>query len=90
MAHRITLPEPLYETLRREAQRVQLSPDVLAERLLAQGLSTELSAWREAVEALISRVQARTAGFSAEEIEADITAAAEEARKARRARRHSR
>lgn len=45
--------------------------------------------WRTALQDLFANVQAYTSQFSPEEIEADITAAAEEVREARRARRSS-
>jgi hypothetical protein len=48
-----------------------------------------MQAWRQAFETLIARVQARTARFSSEEIEADINAAADEVKELRRARRRS-
>jgi soluble cytochrome b562 len=46
---------------------------------------TETQQWRQAFDALISRVQARTSQFSSEEVEADITAAANEVKELRRA-----
>lgn len=59
----------------------------LQSRKTAQSLDE--AKWRREFEALLTRVQARTATFSSEEIEADITAAAREAEEARRVRRRS-
>ncbi len=80
MSQSVLLSDPTYTLLRKEAEREQLAPDALAERLLRERLADGATAWREAVEALISRIQARTAEFGSNEIEADITAAAEEVR----------
>ena len=54
---------------------------------MEQDKHTNEEHWRREFEALLTRVQARTSSFSAEEIEADITAAAHEVKEARRARR---
>lgn len=87
MSHRILVSDPTYSLLQREAQREQLSPDALAERLLRERLDDEALAWRRALEALLLQVQSRTRKFSLEEIEADITAASKETRDLRRAHR---
>lgn len=55
-------------------------------RLKSRGTSEDQEAWRRAVEAVIADVQSRSSRFSSEEIEQDITLAAQEVREARRAR----
>jgi len=85
MSHTITISPQVYELLAQQARQARQSPDAIAESLLRRSLTTEKQEWREAFEALIARVQARTARFNSEEIEADITAAASEVRELRRA-----
>lgn len=51
--------------------------------------SLDEAKWRREFEALLTRIQARTATFSSEELEADITVAAREVEDARRVRRGS-
>lgn len=87
MINSISLSPDVYTLLRQRAQQVQTSPDTLANEALRQFLSLEEQTWRQSLESLIARVQARTAEFSSEEIEADITAASDEVRESRRARR---
>ena len=86
MINSVSLSPDVYTLLRQRAQQIQTSPDALANDALRQYLNSEERAWQQALEALIAQVQARTARFSSEEIEADITAAAEvgELRRARR------
>jgi predicted CopG family antitoxin len=86
MSHTITISPQVYELLAQQARQARQSPDVIAESLLRRSLTTETQAWQEAFESLVARVQARTAQFSSEEIEADITAAADEVKELRRAR----
>jgi hypothetical protein len=78
MSHTITISPQVYELLAQQARQARQSPDAIAESLLRHSLTTEMQAWRQAFETLIARVQARTARFSSEEIEADINAAADE------------
>ena len=87
MTQTLSISEALYERLRHRAQQARQTPDELAEELLYQTLKVEEGAWQQEWDSLISRVHARTAAFSAQEIEADITAAAAEVRKARHASR---
>ncbi len=87
MINNVSLSPDVYTLLRQRAQQAQTSPDAFANDALRQYLNSEERAWQHALEALIARVQARTACFSSEEIEADITAAAAEVRELRRARR---
>ena len=86
MINSVSLSPEVYTLLRQRAQQVQTSPDTLANEALRQYLSLEELAWRQSLESLIARVQARTAKFSSEEIEADITAVSDEVRESRRAR----
>ena len=89
MAYTISVSQHVYNLLRQRAQQAQTTADLLAENVLFEYLSQEEQAWRRAFEALIARVQARTAKFSSEEIEADITAAADEVQELRRGRRRA-
>ncbi len=82
----ITLSQQVYDELVQRAHQTRQSPDALAEDLLRHSLGTETEQWRQAFEALIQKVHARTNQFTSEEIEADITAAAEEVRESRRVR----
>ena len=89
MLHTITLSDSVFALLIREAELARLSPNQLAEKLLAEKLSAERQAWQFAFENLLSRVHQRMAAFDSAEIEADITAAAEEVKAERRVRRRS-
>ena len=60
---------------------------MLADDVLGRHLRLEEPTWRQSFDALLARVQANSEQYSAEEIEADITAAAEECKELRRARR---
>ena len=86
MINSVSLSPDVYTLLRQRAQQAQTSPDALANEALRQYLSLEELAWRQSLASLIARVQARTAKFPSEEIEADITAAFDEVRESRRAR----
>ena len=77
MLHTISISEPVYNLLDQEAKRNRLSPNDVAERLLAEHLSAEPAAWRTQFENLLARVHARMTAFDPAEIEADITAAKE-------------
>ena len=90
MVHTITISEPVYNLLNQEAKRARLSPNDLAERLLAERLSAERQAWRQQFESLLTRVHTRMNAFDPAEIEADITAAMEEVKAERRASRRTR
>jgi hypothetical protein len=89
MLRKIAISDPIFDMLDREAKRSRLSPNALAERLLAQRLTTDEQAWREQFETLLARVHARMAHFDSSKIEADITAASSEAKAKRRAHRRS-
>jgi hypothetical protein len=90
MLRTLTISESIYEQLDRAAKRNRLSPNQLAERLLAEHLSADEQAWRKQFESLLARVHARMARFDPNEIEADITTAAAELKAKRRARRRPR
>jgi hypothetical protein len=77
MLHTISISESIFNLLDQEAKRTRLSPNDLAERLLAEHLSVEQAAWRTQFENLLARVHARMTTFDPAEIEADITAAKE-------------
>ena len=87
MLHTITISEPVYNLLSQEAKRARIAPNDLAERLLVERLSADRQAWRQQFESLLARVHARMNAFDSAEIEADITAAAEEVKAERRASR---
>ena len=83
----VTLPSDLYERLKLKSEQLARTPDDLVSDLVEQYLSDTRSAWKTEFEALLARVRSRTATVSPQEIEADITEAAREAKDARRARR---
>ena len=60
-----------------------MSPDSLVQGVLREYLNREDAVWHEAFEALLAR--ARAEQHRCEEIEADISAATEEARESHRA-----
>lgn len=90
MLRTITISEPVFDLLDRQARRSRVSPNALAERLLAERLNAEPSMWQAEFERLLTRVHARMARFDPAEIENDITQASSEAKAARRANRRSR
>jgi hypothetical protein len=74
MQRTISISESIFDLLDREAKRNRLSPNDLAERLLAERLSADQQAWRS-VRELLARVHDRLAKFDpAAEIEGDISA----------------
>jgi len=87
MINTVSVYPDVYSLLRQRAQQAHTSPDALANEALRQYLGLEEQTWQQALESLIARIQARTAEFSSEEIEADITAAAAEVKELRRAHR---
>jgi hypothetical protein len=91
MSYQITLSDVTYRSLAAEAQRLNASPDALAERYLREHISECQSRghWRAAMKELFARVQMRLPDMPSEEIEADITAARAEVKELRRARRRS-
>ena len=78
MSHSITISEPVFALLDQEAKRKRVSPNDLAEQVLAEHLSADRQEWRIQFDALLERVRARTRDIKPDEIEADITAASEE------------
>ncbi len=92
MSYQITLSDVAYRSLAAEAQRLNASPDALAEQYIQEHI-TECQArerWRADMKALFARVQSRLPDVPPEETEADITAARAEVKELRRARRGSR
>jgi predicted transcriptional regulator len=85
----IAVSPEMYTALRQRARQVRTSPDRVAEEALRAYFDREEQAWQRAFEGLIAKVQARTLPFSSAEIEADITAAADEVRELRCARRRT-
>ena len=85
----IAVSPEMYTALRQRAQQVRTSPDKVVEEALRVYFGHEEQAWQHAFEGLIAKVQARTLPFSSAEIEADITAAADEVRELRCARRRT-
>jgi hypothetical protein len=89
MIHSISLSQEVYTLLQQRAQQVRTSPDALAEDALRRQLGLAESSWQQDFNRLLALVQARSAGFDPAEIEADITAAADEVKELRRARRRT-
>lgn len=83
----ITLPNRLYERLVLKSRQLKRAPEEIVTDLVRRYLGEPDGRWQAEFQALIARVQARTAAFSSDEVEADITSAAAEARDLRRARR---
>jgi len=86
MMHSVSLPPDLYQLLEQRAQRSHVSPDALAEEALRHYFNQEEQNWQQAFTSLIGKVQSRAVNFSAEEIEADTSAATMEVEEMRRAR----
>jgi predicted transcriptional regulator len=89
MSYTISLAPDVYTLLQERARQNHTSPDHLANEALRKYLGELNPAWRQEIDALIARVQERTATFAENEIEADIRAAADEVREARHARRRA-
>lgn len=87
MSTTISIPPDVYSLLEERAQQEQTSPNAVAEAALRQYLSAESQNWRTVFDELIAKVHSRAAIFTSDEIEADITAAADEVKESRRARR---
>ena len=85
MSSTISLPNPLYERLASRSKQLKRTPEEVVTDLVQQYLAEPGNRWQAEFSALIARIQAKTAAFSADEIESDITQAAAEARKLRRA-----
>lgn len=85
MTYSVSVSPDVYALLRQRARQSKVSPDTLADDALRRYLHQEEPTWRQSFEALLARVQASSVQFSSDEIEADITAAAEEVKGLRRA-----
>ena len=83
----INLPSQLYERLTLKSRQLDRTPEEVVADLVQRYLSESDDRWQAEFQALLARVQARTAAFSSDEIESDITMAAAEAKELRRARR---
>ena len=79
MSSVITLPDHLYERLTSKSRQLKRTPDDVVADLVRRYLSESDDSWQAEFEALLARVHARTAAFSPDEIEADITLTAAEA-----------
>jgi len=69
----------LYERLLHKSQQLACPPDQVVAGLVEQYLDEATDRWPAELQALLARVQARTAAFPSDEIEADIPLAAAEA-----------
>ena len=83
----IILPSRLYKRLILKSRQLERAPEEIVAELVRLYLSEPDDRWQTEFQALIAHVQARAAAFSSDEIKADITSAAAEAREMRRARR---
>lgn len=87
MGQRIEVPNELYELLQQRAAQLQRSPEQLAAEALRRSLSPGDRAWETRLQQLLAETHERPDLPAPEEIEADISAAAAEARELRRERR---
>lgn len=87
MTYSVSVSPDVYAMLRQRARQVKVAPEALADDVLRRYLRLEEPTWRQSFDALLARVEANSERFTSEEIEADITAAAEEVKELRRGRR---
>jgi predicted DNA-binding protein len=87
MYNTIHLPNRLYADLVQHSEKLERTPDQLVMELIQQFLDENEATWRTRFQALLKRIHQQTESFSPEEIEADITLAAQETKELRRARR---
>jgi len=87
MTYSVSVSPDVYALLRQRARQTKVAPETLADDALRRYLRQEEPIWRQSFDALLARVQANSEQFSSGEIEADITAAAEEVKELRRDRR---
>jgi predicted DNA-binding protein len=83
----IHIPSKLYKRLSLKSRQLERTPAEVVADLVEHYLAENDDSWQAQFGALLLRVHARTAAFSSEEIEADITLAARKARELRGARR---
>ena len=83
----IHLPSKLYERLSLKSRQLERAPEEVVADLVERYLTEADDSWQAQFGALLLRVHARTAAFSSEEVEADITLAARKAGELRGARR---
>jgi hypothetical protein len=86
MTYSVSVSPDVYALLRQRARQAKVAPEALADDVLRRYLRLEESGWRHAFDALLARVQANSEQYSSDEIEADVTAAAEEVKELRRGR----
>lgn len=79
MYNTIHLPNRLYSDLVQRSKKLERTPDELVMELVQQFLDENEAAWRARFQSLLKRVHQHAEPFSPEEIEADITLAAQEA-----------
>jgi predicted transcriptional regulator len=89
MSQRIEVPNDLYEQLHQRAVQIQRSPDQLATEALRRYLNATAQPWEQRLQQVLTSQHARPDHPLPAEIEADITAAAAEARELRRERRRA-
>lgn len=87
MTYSVSVSPDVYAMLRQRARQVKVAPEALADDVLRRYLRLEEPTWRQSFDALLARVEANSERFTSEEIEADITAAAEEVKELRSGRR---
>jgi hypothetical protein len=86
MNYSVSVSPDVYALLRQRARQAKVAPETLADDALRKYLRLEEPTWRQSFDALLARVQGNSEQYRSDEIEADITAAAEEAKELRRAR----
>jgi hypothetical protein len=89
MSQRIEVPNDLYEQLHQRAVQLQRSPDQFATEALRRYLNATAQPWEQRLQQVLTSQHARPDHPLPAEIEADITAAAAEARELRRERRRA-
>jgi len=89
MTYSVSVSPDVYAMLRKRARQSKVSPDRLVDDALRQYLSQDEQAWRRSLDALLARVQVHSYSYTSQEIEADITAAAQVVQEMRRANRSS-
>jgi hypothetical protein len=87
--HTIAISDSVFALLDQEARRSHLSPNDLADRLLAERLGVDEQVWRAQLAELLARVNDRMSSFEPAAIESDITAASAEVKAEHHAGRRS-
>lgn len=91
MSYQIRVSDVIYRSLAAEAQRLNASPDALAEQYLQEHITEcqNRERWRADMKELFDRVQSCLPEIAPEATETDITAARAEVKELHRARRRS-